>query len=195
VPERPLPEETGIETLDPSLEVVDDSPVARRTASARLRRKPARAPGHWRLLIGIAAAVVALGLCAWFVIERGNSGPGAPAAAGEAARSAPQAEGGEPAAPSSPTERVAAQREALAPGDLEGRLTLAAYCREHGLDDQRRLLLREVLLLDADNELARQTFGFRKYDGPALRFQGLWLDAEEVRIAEAAEPEKADEEH
>lgn len=56
---------------------------------------------------------------------------------------------------------VAQRRRAkLAPRDIQGRLELAAYCRDHDLKATERALLEEVIALEPNHAEARRLLGF-----------------------------------
>jgi len=61
---------------------------------------------------------------------------------------------------------------------VAGQLELAAWCREHGLEEQERAHLTAVLSVEPDHRQARARLGFKRVDG-------AWLSEDE--ITEAAE--------
>jgi hypothetical protein len=85
-----------------------------------------------------------------------------------------ETEAGEVAVPADSVSRIersepAASRfesryAALQPGDVQGRLELADYCRNHDMKARERKLLFEVLGIDKDNERARARLGYVKTD-------------------------------
>jgi len=72
-----------------------------------------------------------------------------------------------------------ARYAALRPGDVQGRLNLADYCRDHGMRAREHKLLLEVLEVDRDNAQARARLGYVKTDtgwvteADAMRAKGL----------------------
>lgn len=73
----------------------------------------------------------------------------------------------------------------LAPGDIAGRKALVEFCREHDLNDQRSLVLREILLLDSEDETARRSFGFTRHDVESSPLKGRWLSKADAELAAA----------
>jgi hypothetical protein len=57
-----------------------------------------------------------------------------------------------------------ARYAALPPGDVQGRLDLAEYCRNRDMRTRERKLLLEVIALDKDNQRARARLGHVKTD-------------------------------
>ncbi|MFH0946394.1 MAG: hypothetical protein V2A76_14445 [Planctomycetota bacterium] len=184
-----------VEELDASLEIKEQPPARpriSRSAGATLPRRGSRltrAPrterkaGPPMMLIG-GVAVVLIAALAVIFLRSGDEPPAGPGAN-------PSTESGAEMAAAidlTPAEKFQLGLEALTPGDLGGRLALAQQCVEHGLAEERTRLLREVLLLDGANAEARSAFGFLKYEGPVSRFQGKWLDAEEIELAKQFEP-------
>jgi hypothetical protein len=111
--------------------------------------------------------------------------------------------------------RFEARYAALSPGDVQGRLGLADFCRSRDMRAQERKLLLEVIEIDRDNEKARsrlghvktehgwmteaeamQTKGFVRQDGrwisqaDLLKLEQLRLEKE--KVAQAEEKEAAD---
>ncbi len=185
------------------------APRAARSASEGA--PPAKSSGK---KIGIIAGVaVAIGAGAWFA-TRGGSEPASPSsppaqtdstakssasgtnpinAGGANDNGAPATTAGGNAATStpakalSPREDIAAKRAALAPADVAGRLALADAAQKANLRTERTLLLRDVLLVDPDNETARAALGFTKYTGRATPYKGRWMDKEATALATRAE--------
>lgn len=62
------------------------------------------------------------------------------------------------------TNAFEARYAALQPGDVQGRLDLADYCRSHDMRSRERKLLLEVIDLDKDNAKARARLGYVKTD-------------------------------
>jgi hypothetical protein len=61
---------------------------------------------------------------------------------------------------------------ALKPGDVQGRLALADYCRDHEMRARERQLLREVIARAPEHAQARTRLGYVKSDG-------AWITREE----------------
>jgi hypothetical protein len=86
----------------------------------------------------------------------------------------------------------------LPKGDVKARLDLADYCRDHGMHEEERRLLLEVIDLDRDNAAARARLGFVKSDGgwitraDAMRAKGMvehdgqWMTPADVAAQERA---------
>ncbi len=83
-----------------------------------------------------------------------------------------QTESGEVAVPADSVSRIEksesngfeARYAALQPGDVQGRLDLADYCRSRDMRARERKLLLEVIDLDKDNQKARARLGHVKTD-------------------------------
>jgi len=84
-----------------------------------------------------------------------------------------QTEAGEVAVPADSVSRIEksdtangfeARYSALQPGDVQGRLDLADYCRSRDMRTRERKLLLEVIELDKDNQRARARLGHVKTD-------------------------------
>jgi len=103
-----------------------------------------------------------------------------------------------------PQDSYAKKYAALAPGDVPGRLGLAAWCRGRGLADQSAKLLKEVLALEPNNADARRLLGYVQYEGKwvtvdernlaigLVQFEGKWYTPEaltDVLTARAAAQE------
>jgi hypothetical protein len=73
-------------------------------------------------------------------------------------------------------------RAALQPGDVEGRLELAAHCRKHGFVKEWKRLMEEVVLLDPMNEVANTALGRILHDG-------RWMTEEERDELESRQEE------
>lgn len=94
-----------------------------------------------------------------------------------------QTESGEIAVPAESVARVErgdravshfdARYAALRPGDVQGRLELADYCRAHDMRARERKLLLEVIAIDRDNETARARLGY-------VKTECGWLTQEEA---------------
>jgi hypothetical protein len=61
------------------------------------------------------------------------------------------------------------RRAALGPRDVQGRLELATYCREHDLRATERALLEEVIALEPNHAEARRLLGY-------VRTEHGWVD-------------------
>ncbi|MBI4881527.1 MAG: hypothetical protein HY812_17965 [Planctomycetes bacterium] len=185
----------ALEELDASLEVrasepraaplAEESQPAAPAERPRRRRRETTAPagGPPRLLLAAGAAVVLAAAAGGYFLLRGDD-----EGAGRTPRGAQAEAGGAAgAAALSPEEELRARRARLLPGDLQGRLDLAETCAAQGLRPLQAELLREVLLLDANNATAREAFGYRRYDGPSKAHQGRWLLPADYELAVAAE--------
>lgn len=151
-----------------------------------------------RLLIAGGGVVLLLAVLGFFLLKgdgttTGNANtssgtarqPGASSTGGTATEAA---EGNDRTPASrSPADQFAARHDALAPADLEGRRQLAGFCEQNGLTRQRRAVLLEILLLDADDATARAEFGFTRYSGPMEAYRGRWLDQRDAELAAEAE--------
>ncbi|HVU04362.1 MAG TPA: hypothetical protein VHE30_21540 [Polyangiaceae bacterium] len=79
----------------------------------------------------------------------------------------------------SPVDTFVQRYAALKPKDVSARLSLADYCRDHGMRGRERTLLAEVLELDTDNAIARGRLGYVKTPSgwvtevEAMRAKGL----------------------
>jgi hypothetical protein len=62
----------------------------------------------------------------------------------------------------SPVQRYEALEGKLQPGDVKGRLALADFCRDNGMNAREKTLLREVIALDPDEAQARARLGYVK---------------------------------
>ncbi len=73
------------------------------------------------------------------------------------------------------------------PDTVEGQLQLAAWCREHGLETQRKTHLERVIQIDPDQAEARRLLGYRLVKGQWMthdeemadkgyvKFNGRWM--------------------
>ncbi|MGD8859902.1 MAG: hypothetical protein PVI30_07810 [Myxococcales bacterium] len=89
-------------------------------------------------------------------------------------------------------DEVQRRRAALEPDDVEGRLALADYCRDHGLPGREKALLREVLDLQSDHPVARARLGYVRTEAGwvprdehmraqgMVRFEGRWVTRAEM---------------
>jgi hypothetical protein len=144
----------------------------------------------------IVGGAVILGVIAFFAMRDDTAQP-KDTGASTGAEAAPQSPGSTnsasvakeaptaPVATGNPAVDFKARHASLAAGDLAGRLALVEFCREHDLADQRLLVLREVLLLDAENEVARKSLGFTKHATAGSPFEGRWLTKTEGELASA----------
>jgi hypothetical protein len=123
-----------------------------------------------------------------------------------------QTEAGEIALPADTVQRIEKSESsvsrfessyaALPKGDAKARLTLADFCRDHGMRAEERRLLLEVLDIDRDNAAARARLGFEKTDAgwvthaDAMRSKGLvqrdgqWMSPADVARAEQERAER-----
>jgi hypothetical protein len=62
----------------------------------------------------------------------------------------------------SPVQRYEALEGKLQPGDVKGRLALADFCRDNGMNAREKTLLREVIELDPEQAHARARLGYVK---------------------------------
>lgn len=97
----------------------------------------------------------------------------------------------------STSNRFDARYAALTPGDVQGRLELADYCRAHDMRARERKLLLEVIDLDKDNATARARLGYVKTEAgwmtedDAMRAKGfVRQDGHWVSRAEQVEMER-----
>lgn len=192
----PLPDEVEeIGSADELLEEVAPQPKRtppRRTAVRSASRAPVAKPKPNRLpLVLVIAGAIAAGAIIVVTQKKGASPdvPEVPSASApkDAGGAAPANVPAPSSAPATPAAELATRRKALAIGDVAGRLELADYCRDHELPDERGELLREVLLLDADNAAARRAFGFAQYAKPESPWKGRWLTKAEQQVADAFE--------
>ncbi len=178
---------------------------------ARAPRAPAAAsapkPKSKAIPIGIGVGL-ALAVGGFFAFKGGSKPDAKPSDTSTAAQSSadtssalatnapsnPTAGGSSSATPTTPVaksanpkEEIAAKRAALAPTDIAGRLALAKMAADAGLNTERTLILREVALLDPNEETARSALGFTKYDGRAVPYRGRWMDKEDAALATRAE--------
>ena len=66
------------------------------------------------------------------------------------------------------------QRRSSAPDTIDGHLTLADWCAEHGLTAQESAHLDRIIQLSPDHLVARQRLGFQRVNGTWVRGQDLW---------------------
>jgi hypothetical protein len=102
----------------------------------------------------------------------------------------------------SPEEEIAEQRKLLEETDVDGRIELAEYAREHRLFKIEKELLWDVIAIDPDHETAREKLGHLKHDGEwmtkeqamkaqgMVRYKGRWVTEEEMAAAEALEEQE-----
>ena len=105
----------------------------------------------------------------------------------------------------SPVQRFEARYAALAPGDVQGLLELADYCRDHGMPARERELLQKVVEHAPDHAQARARLGYVR-SGTAwvtreehmraqgmVQHQGQWVTREQALELERlkAETDKA----
>jgi hypothetical protein len=100
-----------------------------------------------------------------------------------------------------PLARVEARMRALLPGDVRGMLSLADYCRDHGMRAREQELLRKILDYAPDHPEARARLGYVRTEAgwvnreEHLRASGLvkrdgrWLTPEQVLELERLEAE------
>lgn len=156
------------------------------------------APAKRKPIVAIAAVVVVVAVAAAYFATRGGGGadptePGARDVAATDATATGREPGAEPGADATapipqtgdPRADFQARRARLAVDDLAGRKELLEFCREHGLDDARGPLLREILLLDSEDEIARRSFGFTRHDNPGSPLHGRWLNKADAELAAA----------
>lgn len=77
----------------------------------------------------------------------------------------------------SPLDHVVAKRATLRQDDVQGRLALVRYCREHQLSAHESELLREILDLAPDNAEARAALGYVKHEGQ-------WMTRDDAMLAQ-----------
>lgn len=137
----------------------------------------------------LAVAIVA-GIAVWYFALRDPGKtpepiPGTPLETNLVA--APKTEVAPPSPPSTGDSLAdfKARYAQLALGDIAGRKALVEFCREHDLNDQRSLVLREILLLDSDDEAARRSFGFTRHDVESSPLKGRWLSKADAELAAA----------
>ena len=94
------------------------------------------------------------------------------------------------------------RRSALKKDDIEGRLNLASWCKQHKLRREVRTLAEEVVARDSGNIQARRILGQRLIKGQWLsesaamrklgfvRRSGRWMSKAEVKAERAAKKEK-----
>jgi hypothetical protein len=137
-----------------------------------------------------AGALAAAGLIVFLLARDGDPepapSPGTPSAA-DAPKAAPDSRAAPAQTYASPRDEFAARRDALPIDDVPGRLDLAAFCAENKLRNERLDVLREVLLLQPQNEAACRELGFRKYTGSAAAYKGMWLSPVDHGLALGAE--------
>jgi len=107
----------------------------------------------------------------------------------------------------SPVQRFEARRAQLERSDLEGRLALAGFCRDHGMREQERTLLLEIIDLSPDHAEARARLGYVRTDAgwitreEQLRAQGMvqhdgqWVSREHALELERLQAQVAIAEH
>ena len=165
--------------------VAEEGVVVRPSRPRRSRERTPSASGSNRGLLiggGLLVAAVAVGA----VMSMGG-GDDSPTPTGGGARASSDADVDAPSTPTDPAASARASIDDLAPDDLAGRVELAQRCAELGLDDERRALLLEILLLDADHAETRTELGFQRYTGDHPRYQGRWLTADEAARIAASE--------
>ncbi|MBI3272227.1 MAG: CAP domain-containing protein [Planctomycetes bacterium] len=75
-----------------------------------------------------------------------------------------------------PTVELARRRARLAPGDADGRVRLASWCRERGLENAGRELLEQALALSPEHAEARRALGY-------VRVGASWKTRDEANLA------------
>ncbi len=93
---------------------------------------------------------------------------------------------------STPLHDFEQRRAKLDPNDVTGRLALARWAEQNGLDGSARQLYREVLVMRPDDATAREHLGYQKHDGRWLsedeylratghvRYGGAWVTQDEA---------------
>lgn len=156
-------------------------------ASTGAARRPRAEPAPRRKSpVGlILAGVVVVAGVAGFLLTRDktDSPGGSPQVAATGTADDPIA----PAPAATPIAQLQQRLTALADADLDGRIALLAFCDEQHLTREKGEVMRDILLLDPDSELARSWFGQQRYAGANPRFQGRWLTADETLLADAAD--------
>lgn len=168
------------------------APAARRTTE---RNASPEVPRKRDPKLAIAGVGVVLALAAgYFAWNRGGDGGAADSSSAQtgADTPTPNPQANEPSRADAPPPSTgdpradfAARKARLTPGDLAGRRELLEFCREHGLDDARGLLLREILLLDSEDDTARRSFGFSRHANESSPFHGRWLTKADAELAAA----------
>ena len=89
------------------------------------------------------------------------------------------------------------------PDTVDGQMKLAEWCREKGLETQRKTHLKRVIELDPDHARARQLLGYGKIDGQWMthdesmakqgyvRYKNQWKLPQEIEILENQRKQEA----